>query len=50
MVAATFYVADKKNRTRFWAIPALLLGPVIMLIVVLLPKLPDTSSLGLSLN
>src|SRR5437879_1655619 len=48
MVAATFYVADKKNRTRIWAIPALFLGPIILLVVVFLPKLQDTSTLGLS--
>jgi hypothetical protein len=47
MVAATFYVADRKNRSRLWAVPAMFLGPLVLLVVVLLPK-RETSSLLLS--
>lgn len=47
MVAATFYVADRKNRSRLWAVPAMFLGPLVLLAVVLLPK-RETSSLSLS--
>jgi hypothetical protein len=47
MVAATFYVADKKNRSRFWAIPAMFFGPLVLLAVVLLPK-REASGLSLS--
>jgi len=48
LVAATFYVADRKNRSRAWAIPALLLGPIILLIVVSLPRLPEEGTLSLT--
>ena len=48
MVAATFYVADRKNRSRAWAIPAIFFGPLILLIVVFLPKLPEGTSLSLT--
>lgn len=47
MVAATFYVADRKNRSRLWAVPAMFLGPLVLLVVVLLPKV-ETSNLSLS--
>jgi hypothetical protein len=47
MVAATFYVADRKNRSRLWAVPAMFFGPLALLVVVLLPK-RKTSSLSLS--
>ncbi len=47
-IAATFYVADRKNRSRAWALLAFLLGPIALLIIVLLPKLPDTSTLSLT--
>jgi hypothetical protein len=47
MVAATFYVADRKNRSRLWAVPAMFFGPLVLLVVVLLPK-HETSSLSLS--
>jgi hypothetical protein len=49
VIAATFYVADRKNRSRGWAALAFLLGPIALLIAVALPKLPD-SSLSLSLT
>lgn len=49
-IAATFYVADRKNRSRGWAALAFLLGPITLLVVVCLPKLADTSSLSLSLT
>ena len=42
MVAACFYVADRKNRSRLWALPGLLLGPLVLLLLVFLPKLEDT--------
>ena len=48
LVAATFYVAYRKNRSRAWAIPAILLGPVILLIVVCLPRLADEGTLSLT--
>ena len=48
IVAATFYVADRKNRNRAWAIPAILFGPIILLIVVSLPKLADEGTLSLT--
>ena len=48
MVAATFYVADRKNRSRAWAIPAIFLGPIILLIVVSLRKLPPEGTLSLT--
>lgn len=47
MVAATFYVADRKNRSRLWAVPAMFLGPLVLLLVVLLPK-RESASLSLS--
>ena len=47
MVAATFYVADRKGRSRLWAIPAMFLGPLVLLVVVLLPK-HETSTLSLT--
>ena len=47
MVAATFYVADRKNRSRLWAVPAMFFGPLVLLVIVLLPK-RETSSLSLS--
>jgi hypothetical protein len=47
MVAATFYVADKKNRSRLWAIPAMFFGPFVLLVVVLLPK-HETPTLSLT--
>lgn len=49
MVAACFYVADRKNRSRMWALPGLFLGPLILLLLVCLPKLEDVSS-GLHLT
>jgi RsiW-degrading membrane proteinase PrsW (M82 family) len=50
MVAACFYVADKKNRSRMWAILGLLIGPIALLLLVALPKLDAGDSLSLSLN
>ncbi len=47
-VAATFYVADRKNRSRGWALLSFLLGPIALLIVVILPKQVDTSTLSLT--
>src|SRR5215472_14282704 len=47
-IAATFYVAARKNRSRAWAIASILLGPIILLIVVSLPKLPDEGTLALT--
>jgi hypothetical protein len=49
MVAACFYVADRKNRSRLWALLGLFLGPLVLLPLVFLPKLEDTSS-GLHLT
>jgi hypothetical protein len=49
MVAACFYAADRKNRSRMWALPALFFGPLVLLWLVCLPKLQDTSA-GLHLN
>jgi uncharacterized membrane protein len=49
MVAACFCVADRKNRSRMWALPGLFLGPLILLLLVCLPKLEDASS-GLHLT
>jgi len=49
MVAACFYVADRKNRSRMWALPGLLFGPLVLLLLVSLPKLEDASS-GLHLS
>ena len=49
MVAACFYVADRKNRSRMWALPGLFVGPLILLLLVCLPKLEDASS-GLHLT
>jgi hypothetical protein len=48
IVAATFYVADRKNRSRAWAIPAIALGPIVLLIVVSLPRLADEGRLSLT--
>ncbi len=50
MVAACFYVEDKKNRSRMWAILGLLIGPIALLLLVALPKLDAGDSLSLSLN
>jgi hypothetical protein len=47
MVAGTFYVVDRKNRSRGWAIPAILFGPIVLFIVVLLPKQAADSTLSL---
>ena len=45
-IAATFYVVDRKNRSRGWAFLAFLFGPAIVLITVCLPKVaPATLSL-----
>lgn len=49
MVAACFYVADRKNRSRLWALPSLFFGPLVLLLLVFLPKLDDTST-GLHLT
>ena len=49
MVAACFYVADRKNRSRLWALPGLFFGPLVLLLLVFLPKLEDTST-GLHLS
>ena len=50
-VAATFYVVDRKNRSRVWALVALLFGPIIVLITVALAKVPGTTlGLGTSLG
>jgi hypothetical protein len=46
-VAATFYVVDRKNRSRAWALAALLFGPITLFITVCLPKVSATT---LSLN
>ena len=48
MVASTFYVADRKNRSRMWAFLAVLIGPIALLILVLLPRFPETPSLSLT--
>jgi hypothetical protein len=46
MAFAAFYVADRKNRSRFlWAIPALLLGAPILLVLLLLPSGPEPTEL-----
>jgi MFS family permease len=42
-VAATFYVVDRKNRSRGWALVALLFGPITLLITVCLPKVAGTT-------
>jgi uncharacterized protein YqgC (DUF456 family) len=47
-IAATFYVADRKNRSRAWALLAFVLGPIALLILVLLPKQADTATLSLN--
>ncbi len=47
-IAATFYVADRKNRSRAWALLAFLLGPIALIVIVLLPKQVDTSTLSLT--
>ena len=47
-VLAGFYVADHKNRGRGWALLPLVFGPIGMLVVIFLPKQPDTSTLSLS--
>jgi hypothetical protein len=47
MVAATFYVADRKNRSRLWAVPAMFFGPLVLLVVVFLPK-HEASTLSLT--
>ena len=49
MVAACFYAADRKNRSRMWALPALFFGPLVLLWLICIPKLQDTST-GLHLN
>lgn len=49
MIAACFYVADRKNRSRMWAILGLFLGPVALLVLVSLSKLNSGESLSLNL-
>jgi hypothetical protein len=49
MVAACFYAADRKNRSRMWALPGLFFGPLVLLLLVFLPKLEDAST-GLHLT
>jgi hypothetical protein len=48
MIAASFYVADKKNRSRLWAASAFLVGPITLLVLVLLPKLQPEGALSLN--
>ncbi len=47
-VAATFYVADRKNRSRGWALLSFVIGPVALVIITILPKQVDTSTLSLT--
>lgn len=49
MIAACFYVADRKNRSRMWAILGLFFGPVPLLVLVGLSKLNAGDSLSLNL-
>ena len=47
MAFAAFYVADHKNRSRFlWAIPALLFGAPVLLVLLLLPSSSEPRGLG----
>jgi hypothetical protein len=46
---ACFYVADRKHRSRFWALPALLLGPIMLFVLLLLPSKPPDESLSIAL-
>jgi hypothetical protein len=50
MVAACFYVADRKNRSRMWAILGLFFGPIALLVLVSLSKLNAGDSLSLNLT
>jgi hypothetical protein len=45
---ACFYVADRKHRSRFWALPALLLGPIMLFVLLLLPSKPPEESLSIA--
>lgn len=49
MIAACFYVADRKNRSRMWAILGLFFGPIALLVLVSLSKLNAGDSLSLNL-
>lgn len=48
MVAATFYVADRKNRSRAWAILAMFLGPIALLVLTVMSKKAEAGSLSLT--
>lgn len=50
MIAACFYVADRKKRSRMWAILGLFFGPVALLVLVSLSKLNAGDSLSLYLT
>lgn len=50
MAAASFYIADHKNRSRMWAVAGISLGPFAIGTLLLLPKLEAGDSLSLSLN
>ncbi|MGE5323189.1 MAG: hypothetical protein ACM3SW_10020 [Actinomycetota bacterium] len=49
MIACCFYVADRKNRSRMWAILGLFFGPVALLVLVSLSKLNAGGSFSLNL-
>jgi NADH:ubiquinone oxidoreductase subunit 5 (subunit L)/multisubunit Na+/H+ antiporter MnhA subunit len=48
MIAACFYVADRKNRSRVWALLGLFFGPLALLVLVSLSKLNAGDSLSLN--
>jgi len=51
MAFACFYVADRKNRSRFaWAIPGVLFGAPVLLLLLLLPLGPGQPGLQGSLT
>jgi uncharacterized membrane protein len=50
MIACCFYVADRKNRSRMWAILGLFFGPIALLVLVSLSKINAGDSLSLNLT
>ncbi len=48
MAAACFYIADHKNRSRMWTVLGIFLGPFVVGVLLLLPKLEAGDYLSLS--
>lgn len=50
MAAACLYIADHKNRSRMWTVLGLFLGPLVVVMLLLMPKLEAGDYLSLSFS